>query len=252
MNIIEVNNLTVNYGSVTALDNINIKIKKGEFLGIIGPNGGGKTTLLKSLLGLIKPTAGEVKINNKKPIGYVPQFSNFDRNFPIKVLDVILLGKLKGKIKFLHKFKKEEVKRAEEIMESLNILEFKDRQISQLSGGQLQKVLIARALIMDPEIMILDEPTASLDANAKTDIYNLLKKLNEDKTVIVVSHDIGVINSYIDTVACLNKTMHYHGDDTKLGKETLENVYGCPVELIAHGNTPHRVLHVHEEEGGKK
>lgn len=252
MNIIEVNNLTVNYGSVTALDNINIKIKKGEFLGIIGPNGGGKTTLLKSLLGLIDPTSGQVKVNDDRPIGYVPQFSNFDRTFPIKVLDVILLGRLEGKIKFLHKFKRNDIKRAEEIMESLDILNFKNRQISQLSGGQLQKVLIARALIMDPQVMILDEPTASLDANSKTEIYNLLKKLNIDKTIIVVSHDIGVINSYIDTVACLNKTMHYHGDDTKLGKETLENVYGCPVELIAHGNTPHRVLHVHEEEGGKK
>ncbi|MGO1368424.1 metal ABC transporter ATP-binding protein [Senegalia sp. (in: firmicutes)] len=252
MNIIEVNNLTVNYGSVTALDNINIKIKKGEFLGIIGPNGGGKTTLLKSLLGLIDPTSGQVKVNDDRPIGYVPQFSNFDRTFPIKVLDVILLGRLEGKIKFFHKFKRNDIKRAEEIMESLDILNFKDRQISQLSGGQLQKVLIARALIMDPQVMILDEPTASLDANAKTEIYNLLKKLNIDKTIIVVSHDIGVINSYIDTVACLNKTMHYHGDDTKLGKETLESVYGCPVELIAHGNTPHRVLHVHEEEGGKK
>lgn len=252
MNIIEVNNLTVNYGTVTALDNINIKIKKGEFLGIIGPNGGGKTTLLKSLLGLINPSSGEVRVNDDKPIGYVPQFSNFDRTFPIKVLDVILLGTLEGKIKFLHKFKKDDIKKAEEIMNSLGILKFKDRQISQLSGGQLQKVLIARALIMDPEVMILDEPTASLDANAKTEIYNLLKKLNEDKTIIVVSHDIGVINSYIDTVACLNKTMHYHGDDTKLSEKTLENVYGCPVELIAHGNTPHRVLHVHDEEGEEK
>jgi len=249
MNIIEVNNLTVKYDNVIALDNINIKIKKGEFLGIIGPNGGGKTTLLKSLLGLIKPNTGQVKINDNRPIGYVPQFSNFDRSFPIKVLDVILLGKLEGKIKFLHRFKNTDIKKAEEIMHSLGIYKFRNRQISQLSGGQLQKVLIARALIMEPEIMILDEPTASLDANSKTEIYNLLKKLNQDKTIIVVSHDVGVINSYIDTVACLNKNMHYHGDDTKLSKKTLENVYGCPVELIAHGNTPHRVLHVHDEEG---
>ncbi|MBS4535746.1 metal ABC transporter ATP-binding protein [Clostridium sp. D2Q-14] len=248
MAIIKVKDLCVDYGHVRVLENINLNVNKGEFLGIIGPNGGGKTTLLKVLLGLIKPTKGELKVNNKRPIGYVPQFSNFDRGFPISVLDVILLGALDGKIKFLHKFKKDQIRKAEDIMDSLEILDFKDRQISQLSGGQLQKVLIARALMVEPEIMILDEPTASLDANAKTDIYNLLKKLNKDKTIIVVSHDMGVINSYIDTVACLNKHLHYHGDDTKLNKNTLEKVYGCPVELVAHGPTPHRVLRVHEED----
>ncbi|MBS4538103.1 metal ABC transporter ATP-binding protein [Clostridium sp. D2Q-11] len=248
MNVIEVKDLSVDYGPVRALDNINLQVEKGEFLGIIGPNGGGKTTLLKVLLGLIKPNHGEVEINFKKPIGYVPQFSHFDREFPISVLDVILLGALEGKIKILHKFKKDQVKKAEEIMKSLGILEFKDRQISQLSGGQLQKVLIARALMVEPEVMILDEPTASLDANSKTEIYNLLKLLNKDKTILVVSHDMGVINSYIDTVACLNRNLHYHGDDTKLDQNVLEKVYGCPVELVAHGPTPHRVLKIHEED----
>lgn len=248
MGIIEVKDLCVDYGQIRALDNINLNVKKGEFLGIIGPNGGGKTTLLKVLLGLIKPTKGELKVNNKKPIGYVPQFTNFDRGFPISVLDVVLIGSLEGRIKFFHKFNKNQIKKAEDIMKSLSILDFKDRQISQLSGGQLQKVLIARALMVDPEIMILDEPTASLDANAKTDIYNLLKELNKEKTIIVVSHDMGVINSYIDTVACLNKNLHYHGDDSKLRQNTLEKVYGCPVELVAHGSTPHRVLRMHEED----
>lgn len=248
MNVIEVKDLNVYYGPVQALSNINLKVKKGEFLGIIGPNGGGKTTLLKVLLGLIKPDEGNVKININTPIGYVPQFSHFDREFPIKVLDVVLLGALEGRIKPFHRFKKNQIKKAEDIMNSLGIIEFRNRQISQLSGGQLQKVLIARALMVEPEIMILDEPTASLDANSKTEIYNLLKRLNKDKTIIVVSHDMGVINSYIHTVACLNKNLHYHGDDTKLNENILEKVYGCPVELVAHGPTPHRVLRTHEED----
>lgn len=248
MNEIEVKNVSVNYGSVRALDNINLKIRKGEFLGIIGPNGGGKTTLLKALLGLIKPSEGEIIIKNNKSIGYVPQFSNFDRSFPISVIDVVLMGTLKGRMKFFKKYKKEDIKNAEKIMKDLGISEFRNRQIGQLSGGQLQKVLIARALIMDPDIIILDEPTASLDANSKTEIYDLLKNLNATKTIIIVSHDVGVINSYIGNVACLNKNLYYHGNDNKLNQDILEKVYGCPVEILAHGDTPHRVVMKHEED----
>ncbi|WP_425445922.1 metal ABC transporter ATP-binding protein [Dethiothermospora halolimnae] len=245
---IEMENLTVNYDNICALKDVNLKIKDKEFLGIIGPNGGGKSTLLKVLLKLIKPTKGKIKIKNGVKVGYVPQFTTFNRDFPIRVLDVVLMGRLYDRPKIFHKYKKSDIKLAKETMNKLDILKLKDRKISNLSGGQMQKVLIARALMVKPKVLLLDEPTASLDANGKTEIYELLKKLNHEKTIVMVSHDMGVISTYVDSIACLNKTLFYHGDDTKVTGDTLEKVYGCPVELIAHGATPHRVLKHHKEE----
>ncbi|MTI69890.1 MAG: metal ABC transporter ATP-binding protein [Firmicutes bacterium] len=244
---IEIKNLSVNYDSVIALKDINLKVKNKEFLGIIGPNGGGKSTLLKVLLGLLKPSKGSINLNTNKPLGYVPQYSHFDSEFPIKVKDVILMGKLTKEM-FFHRYSDKEMKKVREIMDAFGLLKYQDRQIGQLSGGQIQKVMIARALIMEPDILLLDEPTASLDSNAKSEIYKILKNINKDKTIIMVSHDLEVVSSYIESVACLNKTLHYHGDNNELNKETLEKTYGCPVELIAHGSTPHRVLNRHREE----
>ncbi len=248
MCLIKLQDVSVRYGSVIALENINLKVKENEFLAIIGPNGGGKTTLLKVLLGLITPTEGLVKFNKDVTLGYVPQFTRFNTNFPITVEDVILTGRLPSKLKFFHRYYKEDLDIALDIMKRLGIEEFRYRQIDKLSGGQKQKVLIARALLIEPKILLLDEPTASLDSNSKNEIYNLLKVINKDKTIVMVSHDIGVISSYIDSVACLNKRLYYHGDDTKLDRNKLESSYGCPVELIAHGGTPHRVLCKHEED----
>lgn len=245
---IEVKNVSVYYDSVCALRNVNLKVKHKDFLGILGPNGGGKTTLLKTLLGLIKPTEGEVKIGKGGLIGYVPQYTNFNKDFPISVLDVVLMGLLPKRMKWFHKYLKKDIDKAENIMKELNIFEFKDRQISQLSGGQMQKVLIARALVMEPTILLLDEPTASIDANAKTEIYALLKELNEKMTIIIVSHDVGVISSYITSVACINKTLHQHENEFGVDQDTLEKVYGCPVDMIAHGKIPHRVFREHESE----
>ncbi|MTI66415.1 MAG: metal ABC transporter ATP-binding protein [Firmicutes bacterium] len=244
---IEIKNLSVNYDSVIALKDINLKVKHKEFLGIIGPNGGGKSTLLKVLLGLLKPSKGSISLNTNKPLGYVPQYSHFDSEFPIKVKDVILMGKLSQEM-FFHRYSDKEMKKVREIMDAFGLLKYQNRQIGQLSGGQIQKVMIARALIMEPDILLLDEPTASLDSNAKSEIYKILKMINKEKTIIIVSHDLEVISSYIESVACLNKTLHYHGDNNELNKETLEKTYGCPVELIAHGSTPHRVLNRHKEE----
>lgn len=244
---IKINNVSVYYGSECILDNINLNIRNKEFLGIIGPNGGGKTTLLKLLLGIVKPTKGSVKVRQGCTIGYVPQFTSFDKGFPIKVMDVVLMGLTPQKLHLFHKFSGKDVSLAEKIMKELDIFEYKDRQIGQLSGGQLQKVLIARALINKPDILLLDEPTASIDANSKTEIYHLLNTLKKDMTIVIVSHDIGVIFSYIDSIACLNKTLYYHGNDPKLNHNTLEKIYGCPVELVAHWDTPHRVFRPHEE-----
>lgn len=205
MNDIEMKNLSVNYGEVCALKDINLKIGNREFVGITGPNGAGKSTLLKVLLGILNPTSGSIVLKDNVSIGYVPQFTSFDKQFPIKVLDVILMGSLSNKIKLLKKYSKEDIDRARNIMDKLGILEFEDRQIGQLSGGQLQKVLIGRALMTDPEILVLDEPTASLDFKAKTEIYEMLSKIKKEKTIIIVTHDIKEVVSYTDRVVYLNK-----------------------------------------------
>lgn len=231
MHCIEIKDLNVCYGSVCALENINLKIKTGEFLAIIGPNGGGKTTFLKSLIGSLKPTSGEVLIKGNMPIGYVSQFTFFDRAFPINVLDVVLIGRLKNKIKLFHRYSKKDVKYAESIMKSLGILNLKNRQISQLSGGQMQKVLIARALATNPKILILDEPTASLDSKTKKEIYEILYKLKGEKTVIIVTHEVENITSYIDSIAYINKELKHYGQSKNIDNSLIKKGYGDSLKL---------------------
>ena len=248
---VSIKNLTANYENVEAIKDVNLEIEDKDYLAILGPNGGGKSTLLKVILGLVKPSKGEIKIFGKSPedsgslIGYVPQFSKFDRNFPISVMDVILMGQLKNKFNLFHQFDKCDLEKCNKIMEKLQISDLKKRQIGQLSGGQKQRVLIARALIGNPKILLLDEPTASLDSSATNMIYSLLKELNNDMTIVIVTHDIGVISSYVKNIACLNKKLYYHGE-SKLTEDIIEHVYGCQVDLVAHG-IPHRVLESHKE-----
>lgn len=248
--IIEIKNLYLSYNDINVLEDVNLTVYKGQFLAIIGPNGGGKTTLLKIILGLIEPDSGKVKIKGKdikegrKLVGYVPQISDFDKHFPINVKDVILMGRISDQKGFFHSYSKEDLKFAEKIMEDLDISEIKNRQIGRLSGGQLQRVLIGRALAAEPEILLLDEPTASLDSESRNNIYSILRSINDEITIIVVTHDVSAISSYFDSVACLNRDLHYHGDKN-ISKEDLDKTYGCPVDLIAHG-IPHRVLADHE------
>lgn len=221
-----------------------------DFLGIIGPNGGGKTTLLKVILGLINPSRGSVTVLGDSPersrryIGYVPQISQFDREFPVTVLDVVLMGRL-GRKGILRRYSEEDKRVAYEVLESVEMLELKDNQIGKLSGGQLQRVLLARALASDPKILLLDEPTASIDEPTKTELYELLKNLNRKVTIVLVSHDIGVISSHVDKIACINRKLFYHGSK-EIEAEIIEKTYQCPVDLIAHG-VPHRVLRKHKE-----
>ncbi len=250
--VVELENVSVYYGNVQALFNISLKITEKDFLGIIGPNGSGKSTLLKLIAGLVKPSSGIVRVLGKPPfhthgkIGYVPQRFNLNREFPFSVIEAVLTGRLTKHSLFLHRYTEVDFSAVEDIMYKLEIHNLKDRQIGKLSGGQMQRALIARALVMEPEILLLDEPTASLDAGSKSHIYSILKDLNQYMTIIMVSHDMGVISSYVKSLACLNVTMFYHGapelTDTLLGQ-----VYGCPVELIAHG-VPHRILPQHREE----
>ena len=243
---IKVDNVSVNYNSTSVFNNVSLDVKKGDFLGIIGPNGSGKTTLLKTILGIVKPTLGKVIVEKNARIGYVPQFSNFEKSFPILVKEVVQMGILKKNIVPFFHANKAQIKESENIMKRVGIYELSDRNINKLSGGQLQKALIARALMSNPDVLVLDEPTASLDSKSTNDIYELLKELNTEKTIILVSHDLNAVSSYVKHIACLNGTLHVH-DDNLVTVKVMNEVYGCPIDLIAHGNIPHRVLKTHAE-----
>lgn len=253
-NVIEIKDLTVYYQRVCALSNVNLSVKNKEYLGIIGPNGGGKTTLLKALLGLVPPYSGKIEIFGKPPnksqgtMGYVPQFTRFHRDFPIDVEETVLMGRLSGKTPIFHKYSKEDVDIAHSMMNKLELYPLRNRQIGQLSGGQLQRALIARALTMEPKILILDEPTASLDTESKSHIYSILDKLNSEMTIIMVTHDMNAVSSNVKTLACLNQELYYHGH-SELSDDLIQDLYGCPIDLIAHG-VPHRVLKDHDNFGG--
>jgi zinc transport system ATP-binding protein len=228
MHAIEFKDVSVSYGQVNAIKNISFKVESNELMAIIGPNGGGKSTLMKSILGLVN-YEGQILVDKNKSIGYVPQFAEFDRGFPILVKEVILSGLIKNTF-FKRKYTSAEHDEASKLMCQLEINTLENKQIGELSGGQLQKVLIARALISKPDILLLDEPTASLDVKIKQEIYTILKSLSENVTVMIVTHDIAEIFSYVTSVAYLDNVLHYHGNDSKMKKSVLELTTGCPIE----------------------
>jgi zinc transport system ATP-binding protein len=230
MNAVEVKHLYFKYENEWVLEDINFTLKDKEFLAIIGPNGGGKTTFLKILLGFLKPSKGEVLIYSKFPkkareiIGYVPQHTNFSLDIPITVFDIVLQGRVKKK-KFF--YSKEDKSKAEEIMDKLGILEFKNRKIKDLSGGQRQKVLIARALVSEPKIILMDEPTSAIDPTGQKEILDLIETL--DMTRIVVSHDIKILLRNVDKIAFIHKKAVIHeGPKLNIPKDK----HFCEVELI--------------------
>ncbi len=248
-NAIHIENLNVSYRYTPALSDVCLDVAPGEFLGIIGPNGGGKTTLLKAILGLVPVSSGKISIfgDGKSPpsdIGYVPQFSVVDRSFPISVREVVMTAFLKGPLHPFLRYSEKDRKKADELLVKVGIKELSDRQISELSGGEFQRLLIARALATDPKILLLDEPTASVDPSSRQRIFDLLAELNKTVTILLVTHDMMAISSQVRSIACLNRTLIYHGDP-ELTEETVNQMYGCPVELIAHG-VPHRVLGEHD------
>ncbi len=239
------------YREAAVLESVDLLLNEGDFLGIIGPNAGGKTTLLKIILGLLEPDRGSVEVFGRSPreargtIGYVPQYARFDSSFPIDVLDMVRMGRL-------GRDRREGARKAREAalaaLEHVDLVDQASEQIGRLSGGQLQRVLIARALASEPRILLLDEPTASVDTRIGQSVYGLLERLSETLTVVLVSHDIGVISRYVKTIACLNVRLHYH-HSRELTPGMVEAAYGCPVDLVAHGH-PHRVLPSHPVEGG--
>jgi zinc transport system ATP-binding protein len=257
MLIVNINDLNFSYNEEPVLQDVNFSVRQRDFIAIIGPNGGGKTTLLKLILGLLKPDTGSILVDGQAPqkasacIGYVPQNVHMNSRFPITAMDVVLMGKLDPKKRWT---RQSAANRREALaaLDRIGMANHAHRRIGELSGGQRQRVFIARALVSQPKLLLLDEPTASIDTKGQAEFYNLLKTLNQDLTILVVSHDLLVVSRFIKSVACVNKGLHYH-DQAEITGDMLETMYPCtveevcPVELVTHGHLPHRVLQHHKE-----
>lgn len=232
--IVKVEDVSFAYNGQMVLENINFTVHSKDFTGIIGPNGGGKTTLLKLILGLLSPFNGKISVMGNSPekhsflMGYVPQYINFNIDFPITALDVVLMGKLNDKNRWA-RYTANDRDDALFALEKLNMAAHAQKKIGELSGGQRQRVLIARALITQPKLLLLDEPTASIDTSGQARFFELLQKLNKDVAILVVSHDLFAISSYIKSVACVNKGLHYHPPE-EISGDMLETMYSCSVE----------------------
>ncbi|HNX10139.1 MAG TPA: metal ABC transporter ATP-binding protein [Methanothrix sp.] len=249
--IVSIKGLWVHRGEHAVLENINLELTAGDFLGLIGPNGGGKSTLLKVMLGLIRPSRGEITIFGLSPVaarsrvGYMPQKTVFDASFPVKVKDVVLMGRF-SRTGLLHRYGQKDRQAALAALQAVGMEDRADREIGALSGGEQQRVFVARSLVSDPELLLLDEPTAGVDSAQQSDFYDLLCHLNRDLgiAIVLVSHDVTAISTYVSKIACLNQRLYYH-DSRELTGDDIMKAYGCPVEMIAHG-TPHRVLREHD------
>jgi len=254
--IVDIQDVTFAYNGETILDSVDLAIPPGDFMAMIGPNGGGKTTLLRLILGLLNPLRGVIRVMGRSArqasssVGYVPQNVHINNSFPITAMDVVLMGKLDPKRRWTRQSAADR-KEARDMLEKMEMAAHADKRIGELSGGQRQRVFIARALVTRPRLLLLDEPTAGIDTKGQADFYRLLKELNRDMTIVVVSHDLLAISRYIKSVACVNRRLHYH-DQAEITGEMLETMYPCtaeevcPVELVAHG-LPHRVLMEHKE-----
>ncbi len=250
--IIEIKGLNVGYDNKpNVLTDVSLNVYDRDFLGIIGPNGGGKTTLLRTILGFLQPDSGSISFyeNGRKVphinIGYLPQINHIDKKFPIKVRDVILSGlTLRGKV--FKKYSTDDKRKVVPVAEKMGVENLLNRAVGELSGGQLQRVLLGRAIIDNPKLLILDEPSSYVDKLFETNFYKLLGDINKDMSIVLVSHDVGTIISLVKNIACVNQSLHYHcGSD--ISQEWLSGAYdSCPIEILGHGDLPHRVLKKHE------
>ncbi len=254
-NVIDFERVSFAYQHENVLEAVDLKIAAGDFVAVIGPNGGGKTTLIKLIAGLLEPAQGAVRVFGQSPrkvmnrIGYVPQNADINLHFPILARDVVLMGRLRPGPKWPRPSRADR-RIVLDVMAQMGVAELAGRRIGDLSGGQRQRVFIARALATQPEIILLDEPTSGIDAQGQVDLYCLLEQLNADITIIMASHDMMVLSSHVKSVVCVNRSLHYH-DRPELTHDMMAEMYphgtgaACPVELVAHG-IPHRVLRKHE------
>ena len=244
--LIELKGINASYNGDLVLEDVNLNIREGDFIGVIGPNGGGKTTLLKVILGLIKPTRGEIIFNTDKirrnMIGYLPQIAEGDNNFPVSVKDVVLSGLMitKGDNARMNR---EDRNKADIVLKDLGIYHLRNKSLNNLSGGELQRVYLCRALIGSPKLLLLDEPGNFVDTSFEQGFYDKLKELNKTVTIMMVSHDVGTISAFVKSFSCVNRKLHFH-DSGRITTEQLK-LYDCPIQLIAHGDVPHTVLKTH-------
>jgi zinc transport system ATP-binding protein len=248
--LIELSQVRFGYEREAILDGVSLAVSRSDFLAVIGPNGGGKTTLLKLMLGLIEPWSGTVvrRLSGRKgAIGYVPQFAGFEKHFPLRVAEVVRTGRL-GVRGLLRRYTREDEAAVAATLERFGLTRQAKSPVGDLSGGQLQRTLIARAMVSEPEILLLDEPLASVDAEYREVLVQTLVEIHDRLPVVVVTHDLTPFAGAVHQVACVNRKLFYHPQG-ELTAEMLEEAYGCPVELVAHG-VPHRVLFDHEHSHG--
>ena len=244
--LLEIKDLSAGYDGNIVLDNVSMEVFSGDFIGVIGPNGGGKTTLIKAILGLIKPISGELNLHiSKTNIGYLPQVNQIDKRFPISVIDVVRSGKADSALFSSFRKNTSEKEKAESLLAEMGISSIRNKAIGELSGGQMQRVFLCRALMNNPELLVLDEPSTYVDNNFEGELYLKLKELNEQMAIILISHDVGTISFFVKTIACVNRNLHYHPSNI-ITEEQLTS-YNCPLQIITHGNIPHTVLKLHDE-----
>lgn len=245
--VVTMNNISYAYEHKKVLDHVNFEIPRGAFMGLVGPNGGGKTTLIKLILGLIKPDEGDIqllhepinKFNQWNRIGFVSQKANsFNRGFPATVYEVVSMG-LTAKVGYLRFFNKKHKAKIRQAIDQVGMLDYANENIGNLSGGQQQRIFIARALVNDPELLILDEPTVGVDFENVKRFYELLHQLNEQRniTLLLVTHDTGTMTEHATDIVCLNKQLHFHGDPkayAALSEKDFSKFYGHPVNLVIH------------------
>lgn len=247
--IIQLQGICAAYEQKQVLEDVNLTVYEKDFLGVIGPNGGGKTTLMKVILGLLKPTSGNINFFHEGTkcgeitMGYLPQYNSIDKKFPISVYEVVLSGLNRQKSLF-RSFSKEQHQKVQDVIKQMGLEGLEDRAIGQLSGGQLQRALLGRALVSDPKVIILDEPNTYIDKRFEGKLYSLLEEVNKERAIILVSHDIGTVLQNVKSIACVNGTLDYH-PDTGITAEWLEAKFDCPIDLLGHGELPHRVLKAH-------
>ncbi|MFZ0448318.1 MAG: ABC transporter ATP-binding protein [Desulfatiglandaceae bacterium] len=247
---IEIEDLWFSYDKTPVLKEVSFTLEQGNYMAILGPNGGGKTTLLRLMLGILKPDRGTIRVLGLMPkeardrLGYVPQSTEINLSFPISVFDLVLTGRL-SRSRIGRRYTSTDRGKVETILEKVGMLKYRHWPIGQLSGGQRQRIFIARALATEPSILFLDEPTASVDPEFEVGLYEFLEELNREVTIVIITHDVGVISRHVKSVACVNRTLIFHGA-AKITQEMVDMAYHCPVDLVAHG-IPHRVLPEHEE-----
>ena len=236
-NIIEFKNVNFSYGNHLVIESANFAVHESESVSLVGPNGGGKSTILKLILGQLKPQKGEVRILGMKPdsarikIGYMPQFLSYDKKFPISVMEIVLTARIAGKI--FGFYSKDDKKCALNALGKMHVANLANRQFADLSGGERQRVLVARALACQPEILLLDEPTANVDPAIEEEFNQILKSLIPEVTVVTVSHDLGFVGRMVDHVICVNRKVQIH-PTTELTGDLISEIYGSNMHLVRH------------------